>query len=74
MENEGPRVDFANGDRLSADDQQIALGRVDPFIEVDAKGEENIVSIERMPVGETQSLAKNERVLKAVSRDFPGFC
>ncbi len=73
LENESLRVDLANGDRLSADDQQIALCGVDIFVEVDAKGEEDVVGIERMAVRETQALAQSERVLKAVSGDFPGF-
>ena len=74
LENERLRVHLADSDGLAANDQLIALGRVNIFIEVDTKGEQHVVGIERMAVGETQALAQSERVLKAVSGDLPGFC
>src|SRR5271154_496237 len=64
---------FADFDGLAADDEEISLRSVDIFVEVDAKREENVVGIQRVTVGELDSLAKNERVGEAIGRDFPGF-
>ena len=72
LENERVRVEFVNGDRFAADNQQIALRGVDIFVEVDAKGEEDVIGIERMAVREAQTFAQRERVMEAVRGNLPG--
>src|SRR5260370_21838084 len=41
-----PRIQFANRNRLSANNQQIALGRVHALVEVHAKREQDIVLLQ----------------------------
>src|SRR5260370_3803848 len=72
LEYDCPRIQFANRNRFSANNQQIALGRGDALGEVNAKREQDIVRVEWMSVRETQAFSQSERVLEAVWRNFPG--
>jgi len=68
---DGRCVQFFNRDRLPADDQKISLRRMNLLIEMKAKGEDDIVSAERMPIGKTQSATERERVLEPIGRHLP---
>lgn len=72
LENDSVGIEFAEGDGLSANDELVALGGVDMFVEIKAEGKNNVVSIERVAIGEAQALAKSESVAKTVGRNFPG--
>jgi len=43
------------------------------FVEVDPEGEENVIRVHRLAVGEFQTLAQDEGVGEPVGRDLPGF-
>src|SRR4051812_41002983 len=58
-------------DGFVIDDQQVALRRMQLFVEVDLEAEEDVVGIERLPVGKSNSAAKLEGVMKTVFRNFP---
>src|SRR5580704_17651688 len=70
----GVVVQFRDGDRFSANDEQIALRRIDFFVEVNLKTEDDVVRVERLSVGEAQAAAKLQRVLLAVAGNAPGLC
>lgn len=72
-ENDRLLVEFSDGDGLAADDEEIALGRMETFVEVETESEEDVVSIDRIAVRETEAAAKSERVLKAIGGNFPRF-
>src|SRR3954470_4703107 len=68
---DGRRIQFLDRDRLAADDQEIPLRRMRFFIEMQAKGEDNIVGAERVAIRKTQPSSKREHVRKSVARDLP---
>ena len=43
------------------------------FIEIHAKGEEHVIGVHGLAIGKLNARAQSERVLQAVSGDFPGF-
>ena len=63
-----------NRDGFAANDQEVPLGRVQAFIQINAKSEHYIVGVDRFTVRETQPLPQPQRILKAVRRDLPGLC
>src|SRR6266849_10657544 len=67
------RVNLSDGDWLAADNQEVALRRMRVFVEIDTEGEEYIIRIHWLAVGEFQALSKDESVCQSVGRDFPGF-
>ena len=67
------RVDLAHANRLSADDQEIALRRVDFLVEIEIEAEDYVVGVERLAIRKAQAPAKMQRVLPAVRSGSPGF-
>ena len=51
LKNHGLRVELANRDGFAADNQQVALRGMHVFIEVNAKGKQDVVGINRLAVG-----------------------
>src|SRR4029077_17713559 len=66
------RIQPLHHDGLPSDNQEIALGRIDLFVEIDLKTKDHVISVERLAVREAQSTAKLERILSAVVRHAPG--
>ena len=67
------RIDFFYADRLAANDQKIALGRVHGFIQIRAESENDIVGIHGMAVGKAQPAPELQDILSTIARYGPGF-
>ena len=74
METHGIVINFFNGNGLAANDEQIALWRMNFFVEINLESENDVVRVERLSVGKSQATAKKKRVREAVVRNAPGFC
>jgi hypothetical protein len=72
LENDRSSIDFAYGDWLPIDNQEVALRSVHAFIEVHMEAEEHVIGIQGLAVGKLESLPKHDGVLEPIGRDFPG--
>ena len=71
IDGDRPRVDLADRDRLAADEQQIALRRMQPLVQIRAEAEDDIVGVEHMAVGEAHAAAQAQHIVQAVGRNRP---
>ena len=73
IEGDAVGVELAHADGFAFQHEERALRGVNPLIQDGLKGKNDIVGIERVAVGELDTLAQFKLPMKPVAGHFPGF-